>query len=224
MVLLQTLRRAVLSSVRVPPNLSLAQQQAAAPLSLQSWRGFADASYLNKSEVTDRVLGVVKNFEKVDAGKVRPLLGWSGPGPVKDDTQAAANRRWAPGRKVDGRRRQAAALPAACVFAAGLTVKQRWCCLMITQGLSRVAFSILVGPCVRSGRCSLLTLALAVHRPQVSATAAFQKDLGLDSLDTVELVMALEEEFAIEIPDSEADKIQSCGDAISYISSNPMAK
>lgn len=48
--------------------------------------------------------------------------------------------------------------------------------------------------------------------------------MGLDSLDTVELVMALEEEFAIEIPDSEADKIQSCGDAISYISSNPMAR
>lgn len=54
--------------------------------------------------------------------------------------------------------------------------------------------------------------------------ASFQKDLGLDSLDTVELVMALEEEFAIEIPDSEADKILSCGEAISYIASNPMAR
>lgn len=60
--------------------------------------------------------------------------------------------------------------------------------------------------------------------PQVTASASFQKDLGLDSLDTVELVMALEEEFAIEIPDSEADKILSCGDAISYIASNPMAR
>ena len=59
---------------------------------------------------------------------------------------------------------------------------------------------------------------------QVSSSASFQKDLGLDSLDTVELVMALEEEFAIEIPDSEADKILSCSDAISYISSHPMAK
>lgn len=59
---------------------------------------------------------------------------------------------------------------------------------------------------------------------QVTPTAVFQKDLGLDSLDTVELVMAIEEEFAIEIPDSEADKILSCGDAISYICSNPMAK
>ncbi|KAI3435524.1 hypothetical protein D9Q98_001590 [Chlorella vulgaris] len=123
MALIRSLRAAVLSSLRVP--ISSVQQQAAA---LQFWRGYAaDASYLDKSEVTDRVLNVVKNFEKVEQGKVSP-------------------------------------------------------------------------------------------------TAAFQKDLGLDSLDTVELVMALEEEFAIEIPDSEADKIQSCGDAIGYIAANPMAK
>ena len=44
------------------------------------------------------------------------------------------------------------------------------------------------------------------------------------TLDTVEVVMALEEEFAIEIPDSEADKILSCTDAISYVASHPMAK
>ncbi|MQL91007.1 hypothetical protein Taro_023613 [Colocasia esculenta] len=44
---------------------------------------------------------------------------------------------------------------------------------------------------------------------QVTPTAHFQNDLGLDSLDTVEVVMALEEEFAFEIPDNEADKIHS---------------
>ena len=54
--------------------------------------------------------------------------------------------------------------------------------------------------------------------------AHFEKDLGLDSLDVVELVMALEEEFGIEIPDSEADKIASISDAVSYIISNPLSK
>lgn len=59
---------------------------------------------------------------------------------------------------------------------------------------------------------------------QVSESASFEKDLGLDSLDTVELVMAIEEEFAIEIPDSEADKILSVPDAVAYIAANPQAK
>ncbi len=59
---------------------------------------------------------------------------------------------------------------------------------------------------------------------QVTASAHFQKDLGLDSLDTVEVVMAFEEEFAVEIPDSEADKIMSASDAINYISAHPHAK
>ena len=54
--------------------------------------------------------------------------------------------------------------------------------------------------------------------------AAFQADLGLDSLDTVEVVMAFEEEFGVEIPDSEADKIQSLGDAIEYLAAHPNAK
>jgi NADH dehydrogenase (ubiquinone) 1 alpha/beta subcomplex 1 len=70
----------------------------------------------------------------------------------------------------------------------------------------------------------LLTPASQRPLAQVSPNSSFQKDLGLDSLDVVELVMAIEEEFAIEIPDSEADKILSCGDAISYISAHPMAK
>ncbi len=63
-----------------------------------------------------------------------------------------------------------------------------------------------------------------MNLPQVTPAASFQKDLGLDSLDTVEVVMAFEEEFAIEIPDADADKIASVSDAISFISSHPMAK
>lgn len=59
--------------------------------------------------------------------------------------------------------------------------------------------------------------------PQVTPDVHFQKDLGLDSLDTVEIVMALEEEFKLEIPDKEADKIDSCHLAIEYISNHPMA-
>src|SRR4030067_2642436 len=52
---------------------------------------------------------------------------------------------------------------------------------------------------------------------QVTAEASFVDDLGADSLDTVELVMALEEEFNLEIPDEEAEKIATVGDAITYI-------
>jgi NADH dehydrogenase (ubiquinone) 1 alpha/beta subcomplex 1 len=58
----------------------------------------------------------------------------------------------------------------------------------------------------------------------VTPNAHFEKDLGLDSLDTVELVMALEEEFGVEIPDAEADKISSVADAVNYVMSNPLAK
>ena len=60
---------------------------------------------------------------------------------------------------------------------------------------------------------------LGVSEEEVSATASFIEDLGADSLDTVELVMAFEEEFEIEIPDEEAEKIATVQDAISYIES-----
>ena len=58
---------------------------------------------------------------------------------------------------------------------------------------------------------------LGVDAAQVTPEASFVDDLGADSLDTVELVMALEEEFDIEIPDEEAEKIQSVGQAVDYI-------
>lgn len=58
---------------------------------------------------------------------------------------------------------------------------------------------------------------LGVEESQVTERAKFVEDLGADSLDTVELVMALEEEFSLEIPDEDAEKIASVGDAINYI-------
>ncbi|MEW6096694.1 MAG: acyl carrier protein [bacterium] len=58
---------------------------------------------------------------------------------------------------------------------------------------------------------------LGVNEDQVTAEASFVDDLGADSLDTVELVMAFEEEFGIEIPDEDAEKILTIGDAVNYI-------
>ena len=60
---------------------------------------------------------------------------------------------------------------------------------------------------------------LGVKLEEVTDAASFVEDLGADSLDTVELVMALEEEFGIEIPDEDAEKMGSVGDAIKYIES-----
>jgi acyl carrier protein len=59
---------------------------------------------------------------------------------------------------------------------------------------------------------------LNVNGDEVTMEASFTKDLGADSLDTVELVMALEEEFGMEIPDEDAEKITTVGEAVKYIS------
>jgi acyl carrier protein len=61
---------------------------------------------------------------------------------------------------------------------------------------------------------------LGVDGDKVKPEASFIDDLGADSLDTVELVMAFEEEFGIEIPDDAAEKIQTVGDAIGFIQNN----
>jgi acyl carrier protein len=58
---------------------------------------------------------------------------------------------------------------------------------------------------------------LGVEAEKVTPEASFVEDLGADSLDTVELVMAFEEEFGIEIPDEDAEKLQTVGDAIRYL-------
>ena len=61
---------------------------------------------------------------------------------------------------------------------------------------------------------------LGVKPEQVTPQAKFIEDLGADSLDTVELVMALEEEFGIEVPDDPAEKLQTVGDVIKYVEEN----
>ena len=60
---------------------------------------------------------------------------------------------------------------------------------------------------------------LGVDETQVAAEASFIDDLGADSLDTVELVMAFEEKFDIEIPDEDAEKMRTVGDAVEYLNS-----
>ncbi len=58
---------------------------------------------------------------------------------------------------------------------------------------------------------------LGVEESEVTETASFTNDLGADSLDTVELIMEFEKEFGIQIPDTQAEKIQTVGDAVAYI-------
>ena len=58
---------------------------------------------------------------------------------------------------------------------------------------------------------------LGVERDKVVADASFMEDLGADSLDTVELVMAFEKEFDVDIPDEEAEKLRTVGDALKYL-------
>ena len=61
---------------------------------------------------------------------------------------------------------------------------------------------------------------LGAEDGKITEKASFMDDLGADSLDTVELIMELEEEFSLEIPDEEAEKMATVGDAIKYIESN----
>lgn len=69
----------------------------------------------------------------------------------------------------------------------------------------------------------LIVEQLGVNADQVTPTASFVDDLGADSLDTVELVMAFEEEFGIDIPDEDAEKMSVVSDAIKYLEENSKA-
>ena len=64
---------------------------------------------------------------------------------------------------------------------------------------------------------SIIVEQLGVSEEQVTSDAKFIEDLGADSLDTVELVMAFEEEFGIEVPDEDAEKLTTVGEVIAYI-------
>ncbi len=70
---------------------------------------------------------------------------------------------------------------------------------------------------------SIVVNQLGVNEEEVTNEASFVEDLGADSLDIVELVMALEEEFGIEIPDEEAEKIRTVGKAIAFIEAKSQA-
>uniref|UniRef100_A0A0E0HDP4 Acyl carrier protein n=1 Tax=Oryza nivara TaxID=4536 RepID=A0A0E0HDP4_ORYNI len=145
-------RRALLSHLRVPvlarPAAAVGSVPAARLLSSATEEG-SKGSFLDKGEVADRIVSVVKNFQKVEPSKV--------------STVADAHR------------------------------------------TADSDLGVL-------GLCS------------VTPNAHFQKDLGLDSLDTVEIVMAFEEEFGFEIPDNEAEKIDSIKTAVDFVASHPQAK
>ena len=73
---------------------------------------------------------------------------------------------------------------------------------------------------VRSKVVSIIVDKLGVEENEVTNEASFTNDLGADSLDTVELIMEFEKEFNLSIPDEEAEKIETVGDAVSYIENN----
>ncbi len=71
---------------------------------------------------------------------------------------------------------------------------------------------------------ALIVEQLGVDADEVTPEASFQEDLGADSLDTVELIMAFEEEFGVEIPDEDAEKIRKVKDAVDYIEKRAKAQ
>jgi len=94
----------------------------------------------------------------------------------------------------------------------GLTGTEPWCIDNQTETEIRMAEKS-----IEQRVKDIIVEQLGVNPDQVTPEAKFIEDLGADSLDTVELVMALEEEFGNEIPDEQAEKLQTVGDVIKYI-------
>merc|ERR1711907_197325 len=92
------------------------------------------------------------------------------------------------------------------------------------QARSFADSSFLAGPVVEERILETMKTFEKVDASKLTADSHSKNDLGLDSLDAVEVVMAIEEEFMIEIPDADAEKIQSCREAIDYIVAHPQAK
>jgi len=74
-----------------------------------------------------------------------------------------------------------------------------------------------VSPEMRTRLFSIISEQLGVELAKVEPSASFINDLGADSLDLVELIMSLEEEFGVDIPDEDAEKIVTVGDALNYL-------
>ena len=81
-----------------------------------------------------------------------------------------------------------------------------------------------VGMSVEEKVKDIISGQLGVKKEEIKPESSFVDDLGADSLDTVEVVMALEEEFGIEIPDEDAEKITTVGEAVKYIDDKVKAK
>jgi acyl carrier protein len=157
--------------------------------------GVSSQPFLDVGVVTERVVEVVKSFEKVHTlSPPRFLL-------------------------------LACVLPSSLLLVFVLAGSHSFTHSFIHSHPPRVTISPLTNPSFLS-LSSLLSspLPLQVDASKVSAEARFKEDLDLDSLDAVEISLQLEEEFSIQIPDSEADNILSIPDAVKYISGHPMAR
>ena len=89
-------------------------------------------------------------------------------------------------------------------------------CHLVAERRESIGRNIIV-PSVEERVTQIVCENLGVNKEQVSRTTSFIEDMGADSLDIVELVMELEEEFEITIPDDQAEKIKTVGEAIEYI-------